>query len=119
MKAVLTISVFESLGNNLITREAASDFLATIEENICEVIEFDFSDVEFMSRSFADQFHKEKVKLSQKYSTLFEVVNANEEILNVLRTVASTQTKKERKIREVSTYKYSDVQILSNYLLSI
>lgn len=119
MKAVFQISVSEQIGKLLNTREAATMLLDVVRESKCSVIELDFTSVEFMSRSFADQFHKDKIELQNKLNVSIDIVNANEEIINILQTVSRTQVKSNREFEEVQIFKFSNTQLISDYLLSI
>jgi hypothetical protein len=109
MDSVFNISVFEHLGSSL----------NSILENKCAFIEMDFSSVDFMSRSFADQFHKERIKLQNDNNIVIEVVNASEEVINILRTVSRTQSKSEREINDVQIFSFSNLELLKDHLLSI
>jgi hypothetical protein len=80
-------------------------------------VEFDFSNVEFISRSFADQFHKEKTKLANSKS--ISILNASEEVLRMLSTVANTQNAIYREYKKLPVFKFSDTSLLSDYLLSV
>ena len=60
MKALLQIQVVEEVSEMLNTREAATELMNAVREANSNHIEFDFSNVEFMSRSFADQFQKKE-----------------------------------------------------------
>ncbi len=119
MKAIFQISVSEQVGKLLNTREAATMLLDVVRETKCSVIELDFMYVEFMSRSFADQFHKEKIELQNTLNVSIDIVNANEEIINILQTVSRTQVKSNREFEEVQIFKFSNTQLISDYLLSI
>lgn len=119
MKAVFHILVSERLGALLNSREAATSLLDFVRENKCSVIEMDFTSVEFMSRSFADQFHKEKIMLQNDYNIVIEVVNANEEVVNILRTVSRTQSKSDRQFNDVQIFSFSNTDLLQEHLLSI
>lgn len=119
MKAILNISVFEEIGHILNTREAAVQLTDLIRENPCEVIELDFTDVEFMSRSFADQFIKEELQLKAKFNIAIDIINANEEVINILNVVCNTQHKTKRGFSPIPVYKFSNPQLLSDYLFAI
>ena len=119
MKALLNISVFEEAGNLLNSRESATSLMDKVRKSPCQVVEFNFSSVEFMSRSFADQFYKEKVQLVKEYNILFEMVDANEEIIHMLRVVSNTQNKVEREYVQLPVYKFTNQNLLGEYLLSI
>lgn len=119
MKAVVEIVVFKELGRFLNTREAVTTLMEILNKNQGAEIELDFSEVEFMSRSFADQFHKEKISFQEKSSSVIHITNANEEIIRILQAVSHTQNKKEREFIQIPVYKFSDQSLLSKYLLSI
>ena len=119
MKAFLQISVFDELGNSLNSREAVSILSENIEAPKFNPIELDFSGVEFMSRSFADQFHKEKIKWQEELNLQVDIVNANEEILEMLNAVSQTQDKRDRKIIDVPIFKFTNPELISNYLFSV
>jgi hypothetical protein len=119
MKAVLHIPVYEEMGNLLNTREAAIQFMKVIRDNPCNVVELDFNKVEFMSRSFADQFVKEKSLLQKDLNVSIQIINANEEIIKILSIVSKTQNKKDREFISIPVYKFSDSKLLSDYLFAI
>jgi anti-anti-sigma regulatory factor len=118
MKAVKKISVYESLGISLNTREAAAFLMKTVEKTQSLVVELDFSNVEFMSRSFADQFHKERSAWLETNNGVIAITNANEEIITILQIVSKTQDKRVREYSTIPVFKFSDKNILKNYLLS-
>ncbi|HLC83082.1 MAG TPA: hypothetical protein VJI69_04565 [Bacteroidia bacterium] len=119
MNSVQKISVSEKAKNFLISREAAVSLFASLSPIANQQIEFDFEHVEFMSRSYADQFHKEKISFEQKHNVKIRIVNANEEIIYMLRVVALTQSADDRKFEQIPVFKFSQTQMLSDYLLSI
>ena len=119
MKALLQIQVVEEVSKLLNTREAATELMNAVRDSRCKNVEFDFSDVEFMSRSFADQFHKERVRLQDDLQLLVEVSNANEQVVNILRTVSNTQNKVKRHYKILPVFKFSNADLLSDYLLSV
>ena len=119
MKNSIQINVIKELNSILNTREAATYLLNIIREEDVKFVVFDFSGIEFMSRSFADQFHKESNDIQKKNYLAIQITNANEEIINILQTVARTQNKKERNFIKLPVYNYSDPEMLSDYLLSV
>lgn len=119
MKSVLSISVFEGIGHLLNTREAAVQLTNLIRDNPCEVIELDFTDIEFMSRSFADQYIKEELQLKAKFNVSIDIINANVEIIKILNVVSNTQHKTNREFSPIPIYKFSNPKLLSDYLFAI
>lgn len=118
MPDTLQISIFSKLGETLNTREAASLLFVCVVENYAKKVVFDFSQVEFMSRSFADQFHKERMKLKDEHGLFIDLKNASEPIRKMLVTVESTQNKRNRFYTELPVFRFSDDKI-SEYLLSL
>jgi len=119
MNCESTIQVAELLGKTLHTRDASRHLLDFVANNPCKNIELDFLQVDYISRSFADQFHSDKIKLSIELQKSIIVTNANDEVMNMLQSVARTQNKSYKVLAEVPVYKYSNWVQLENYLLSI
>jgi hypothetical protein len=118
MEKVLHINVFAKVGETLNSRNAANLlFECIIEENAKSVV-FDFMNVEFMSRSFADQFHKERMKLKSKNGLIIGIKDASESIRKMLVTVESTQNKRNRFYMELPVFSFSEEK-LSDYLLAL
>lgn len=118
MEQVLHIDVFAQVGETLNTREAASLLFVCVVENYAKNVVFDFSQVEFMSRSFADQFHKERMKLKEELGLRIDLKDASESIRKMLVTVESTQNKRNRFYTELPVFRFSDDKI-GEYLLSL
>lgn len=114
-----TIPVRDLFDSTLHTRDAANQLLKWVEEDLCDHVELDFADVEYISRSFADQFHAEKFKLATKTKKIILVTNANDEVIRMLQAVASTQDKVNRSYEKVQVYNYTDWKSLERFLLSI
>lgn len=114
-----TIPVFTLLGATLHTRQAATELLQAVTQNPCDHIELDFVDVEYVSRSFADQFHAEKIAIAIQQQKSIIVTNANEEIIKMLQAVARTQDKENRAYEKVPVYNYTNWKSLERFLLSV
>jgi anti-anti-sigma regulatory factor len=119
MEKTLYIKVAEALSELLNTREAATMLFHLIEKHSSNRVEFDFSEVEFMSRSFADQFHKERSNIKKENGLVIVISNANEEVQTILKTVAQTQNKSKRAYMKLPVFQYTNTEMLSDYLLSI
>jgi hypothetical protein len=118
MNCETIIQVAELLGKTIHTREAATQLLNVVVADPCSKIELDFSDVDYISRSFADQFHSDKLQLIITSGKQIIVTNANEEVVNMLQAVAKTQNKSYHS-RSLPVFKYSNWNQLENFLLSI
>ncbi|MDD2982181.1 MAG: hypothetical protein PHQ74_02225 [Crocinitomicaceae bacterium] len=119
MKNTLYINVFERLGETLNTRIAATSLFEFVSEIKCDAVNFDFDQVVFMSRSFADQFHKDRMTLQGQNKVVIEICNAESNIREMLTTVASTQEKKDRYYRVLPVFTFTNDEKLEDYLLSI
>lgn len=81
-------------------------------------MELDFSSVEYISRSFADQFHFDKMNCAINLQKTIIVANARETVVNMLQAVAKSQNASGRKLERVPVYKYSSQRQLEDFLLS-
>lgn len=113
-----TISVHELLGSSIHTREASSVLMNLVEKNPSNYSELDFSAVEYISRSFADQFLFDKMNCAKNLQKTIIISNAPEAVINMLQAVAKSQDAMSRKIEEVPVYKYSSQRQLDSFLLS-
>jgi len=113
-----TISVLSLLGATIHTREAAMSLFQVVESDICDQVDLDFTGVEFISRSFADQFHADKISLSENTGKSIVVTNANVSVINMLQAVSRTQNKPVRHFANIPVYKYSDRNNLERFLLT-
>lgn len=105
--------------HDLVTRETASALVARLADCLCDNIEADFEGVDFISRSFADQFHKEKIAIWETTGKKIEVVNANRDIISMLKSVSKTQQCKDRKVDKVQVAYMSSRKELKDLLFSI
>lgn len=113
------ISVSSILGPTIHTRQSASILLKAVSSEHCDHIDLDFSEVEYISRSFADEFHSEKISLVRSSNKKIIVRNANDKVIKMLQSVARTQNKDKRDFEEMPVYNYTDWNILNSFLLSI
>jgi len=113
-----SISVLRLLGATIHTREAMAVMLREIKKNPCNQVDLDFTGVEFISRSFADQFHEEKARLAEITGKEMIVTNANESVIDMLQAVSRTQNKSSRNLSNIPVYQYSDRNSLERFLIS-
>ena len=119
MNCTTTISVFDQFGSSIHTREASTILMNLIEKESCGYIEVDFSQVDYISRSFADQFYFDKTRYTVEFKKNVIISNANESVIHMLSAVAKTQNKKPNAFLNIPIYKYSTQSQLENFLLSI
>lgn len=119
MNCQAIIQVVQVLDTSIHTREAASQLMQEVTSQPCLHVELDFAGVEYISRSFADQFHFEKLECAEKNNMAIIVSNAAEPVFQMLQAVARTQQKTNRKSPTIPVYKYSSAKELENFLMSI
>lgn len=119
MQPTHIIKIAELIDTNLHSRDAAQILFENLDtlQNANKIM-LDFSDVIYMSRSFADQFHKEMQK-SINLGVLIEVQNANEHIIEILKAVAKTQNSTNRQRPILPYIEFANDKDFENYLLAI
>lgn len=118
MKPTKRILVSDKAKNFQVSREAATSLFNELN-NVDVELEFDFINVDFISRSYADQFYKAKMDWEKSHDAKAYIVNANEEVINMINVVSKTQNSTERFFENIPVYKFSKIDKLSDYLLSI
>jgi hypothetical protein len=112
------IDIKSILGNTLDSRDGAIRLFRKLLPNQKEIV-FDFSAVTFMSRSFADQFHKESQKLISDKERRISITNASVQVIDILQAVAKTQHTKDRISLSLPIYSFSQLDQLTDYLQAI
>lgn len=98
------------------TRESASRLVDMIKkEGECK-IELDFTGILFMSRSFADQFHKELYNYD--HSIDISIKNANVSILDMLQAVSNTQHARKAIKKDYQLLSYNNISKLEDFTFS-
>ena len=125
----------------LSTREEADklfDFINTLDISTSEVnskentinstnekfhisyLKLDFSKIEFISRSFADQFIKNEANYKSGLNVTFEFINIDDTLRKIFEIVSNTQTEEIRKTsKSVRIISYRTFLELHSYLASI
>jgi anti-anti-sigma regulatory factor len=107
------------LGNTINTREAAQILLHNLKNDNNAKITLDFSDVDFISRSFADSLIKKRNELMHSGSFEFKIQNASDSVMSMLESVEKTQHYKHRSQSSFRIIKYSEAELVANYFLSL
>lgn len=84
-----TINVATTVAPVLASRDVINALKTEIEKLSPQQIQLDFSHVEFVSRSAAHELLRLKESMATKKTV--EFINANDEVANMLRTVASNR----------------------------
>lgn len=104
------------------TRESASTLIEKFKsEYNCQLtsgIVLNFEGIDFMSRSFADQFHKEITNNDFDIDLTF--YNINDTIRETLRIVEKTQKSRVKSnTKKIVYFKFDSISKIENYLYSI
>lgn len=119
MYPIHIIYISTHLDTHLHSRDAAQMLFEEINRMAAsEKTILDFADVFYMSRSFADQFHKEMQECATK-GLIVEITNASSHIAAILQAVAQTQNATNRQRPILPYIKFDNEQDFENYLLAI
>lgn len=119
MQEKSTINVASVVAPVLASRDVISALKSEVEKNTAQQVQLNFTDVEFVSRSAAHELLRLKEQLlAQDSKREVEFINTNEEVSQMLRTVASNRAvpKKSSQIAPLKTVSINDLE--SSSLLS-
>lgn len=105
--------------NSLVTREVAIALMSIVKSYPYYDVEIDFSNIDFISRSFADQFHKEKIQLWESNDKNVVVINAHDDVLSMFQAVSKTQNAYGRSYSSYPLLNFQTRRSLKNYLESV
>lgn len=88
-----TIKIKEILGNNIILRSSITPLKEKISN---DTLFLDFEEVDFISRSFADELYS----FIEKNNTLLQIINTNEVIKVIMQAVETTHKKGRKPLKE-------------------
>lgn len=115
-RSACIVHVMDRVGTSPNYRNSAADLFHAIHGQVAEVV-LDFAGVEFISRGFADELHKERLRYQAERNARVVLENVNEEVQRMLSAVARTQNAKERGEVDVPVIRISSVTELENLLL--
>jgi hypothetical protein len=118
----MIVSVKQLIGNTLNTRDEAQKLFTQLvaHNGHTSRVTLNFTDVDFMSRSFADEFYKLKIKRNiDNNKDDINIENANLQIIDILNAVARTQKSRELKDPGRISLSFTDRQQFSDYLQSL
>lgn len=110
------VAVRERVGSNPNYRNSASVLFDNVPEQVEEVI-LDFSGVEFISRGFADELHKERLRLQAERNVHVVLEEVGEEVQRMMNTVARTQRAGNRSELRLPVIRITSASQLENLLL--
>lgn len=101
---------------DLYTRSRASELRSCIQDEASEVT-FDFEDIGFMSRSFADEVCNIIDDMKDKS---FILVNQNKDVATMMTKVREGRSReRKRGVGTAKMYEFDDMESLSSYLIAI
>ena len=110
-------SFFES--SSLNTRDEASKLFSYLaNDSSSKKVIFDFANIQFVSRSFADEFQKALTFLTNNENVSIEIINANSDIIEMLQAFSRTQNTVKRSFNNLPVYSFADSISLNKFLYS-
>lgn len=112
------INISNFLGNNLMSRPLAHDLLYYMRNSDKLNAILDFAGVEFMTRSFADEFYN--LFLSGKTADVnVRIENMSEDMQAMIDVVRRTQNVKWNNMPEIKAVKPKDFNAMDSYFASL
>ncbi len=105
---IAIINILPNVNKSLDTRDQAQILFESLSNHCpdCNDLVIDFSGIEFMSRSFADQFHKERINFQETRHIHVFIENEVSQIHAILNSVSKTQKNVQRKS---NTFKFHSI----------
>lgn len=120
MKQEIEIILSKLFNNSLNTRESVEILVARINNEILDSqdvhVILNFENIEFMSRSFADEFHK--VINQEDFNIGLTFKNMSSDMLAMLKAVENTQNKRSNTLKKPTVISIKDIKTLENYAFS-
>lgn len=111
-----TVPIRERVGCNPNHRNSASVLFEAIPLHVEEIV-LDFSGVEFISRGFADELHKERLRIQAERNVHVVLEEVGEEVQWMMNTVARTQRAGNRSEFRLPVIRITSASQLENLLL--
>ncbi|MFZ1664271.1 MAG: hypothetical protein WAU08_02560 [Flavobacteriales bacterium] len=111
-----TIIVRELVGAAPNYRNSAAELFDAIPCGM-EMIVIDFTGVEFISRGFADQLHKESKRFMERCSSMLCMENVNPDVQRMMQIVALTQTERDSRKLNIPILRVKNSMELERALL--
>ena|ERR1700733_7375696 len=109
-----------AVASSLATREAAKNLFKIIPlHGSIDTAILDFSSIEFVSRSFADQLLKEQAKLFNTSNITVYLQNLHTDLLTLIDKVSQTQQKAGFGSSAIPVLRFANAEALNDFLISI
>lgn len=99
----------------LTTRDVANVIFDKIDSTHPVTIEMDFDSITFISRSFADEFHKNKLAFVKERDIEVIVVNCPENVLATFKEVAATNKPDFKRTYRKAFFKVAHIRTSSDW----
>lgn len=116
MHTASVIVVKNKVGSNPNYRDSA-ELLFTDVPGTAQELVLDFSDVEFVSRGFADELHKARLRYQAEHQVAVVLENVNGTVQQMLSAVARTQSGKSTLEIAIPVIRVKNVEELERMLL--
>jgi hypothetical protein len=90
MTTTITIPVQRLVGHSPNYRHGAVTLFSSVLPGVAEVV-LDFAGVDFISRGFADELHKERLRVQDEFKLQVVLENVSEDVRLMMAAVARTQ----------------------------
>lgn len=113
-----TINISTLLSSEIHSRNQAKMILEQINTINDKKIQLNFKNVNFISRSFADELC-EVISIVSKDNKEVTFINRNSEITNILTIITKSRTLTKKNNSDSSTYQFNNISSLSEFLATI
>lgn len=111
------INVLDKFGDSPNYRNSASDLFQELPADSMEVV-LDFSGVSFISRGFADQLVKERLRLQEERDLAIHFEHVNTDVAAMLDIVSRTQSHTSRERVSIPVIRVNNLDELDQLLFS-
>ncbi len=118
LHASINIKVTDKVGPNPNYRDSADSLFEGIPTCTEEVV-LDFDGVEFISRGFADQLHKARLRFQSEQQVHVVLEHANEEVLAMLAAVSRTQQGRSTRQLDIPVVRIGSMKELERMFMGI
>ncbi len=115
-KGMRTIDITEILSPDLKSRARVHDLCLYIQNSGETAVTLDFSNVQFATRSFMDEFYNVLLKNPQESPARVEITNVPEDINTILEAVSRTQSRAKVIPSRIPERSFRNVDELVKYL---
>lgn len=118
MRILKRICVSDKTSHCLVSRQAVIILFNELNRHKAEV-ELDFIHIHMITRAYAEHFHTLKTEFEEKHKVKIHIINASEEIMNMLYIASKTRKLSvDNNSRRSTVKKLTQTYMVSNYFLT-